>query len=137
MHIEIQPRDGTPIYRQIVQQVTYQIASGQLRANHELPPIRTLAEQLVVTPNTIAKAYRELESAGLVYKRPGAGTYVADINDSPLAEREKKRILSSRADSLLAEASQLGYSFEKVLGLLTDRQRVLEKTRKRGQSNAG
>jgi GntR family transcriptional regulator len=126
MYVEISPHDGRPIYRQIIEQVTYQIASGQLRADQELPPIRTLAERLLVTPNTVAKAYRELESSGLVYKRHGAGTYVADLKRSPLVKREQKRILAARADALLVEARQLGFSYEQVLALLADRQAALE-----------
>ena len=97
MHIEISAQDGVPIYRQIVNQVKYLIASGQLGSDEELPAIRTLAEQLVVTPNTIVKAYRELESEGLVYKRQGAGTYVAQTK-SPLARKEQKK--SSRNVSM-------------------------------------
>ncbi|MCR9293622.1 MAG: GntR family transcriptional regulator [bacterium] len=137
MHLEISPRDGMPIYRQIVQQVTYQIASGQLVSDQELPPIRSLAEQLLVTPNTIAKAYRELESSGLVYKRQGAGTFVADIACSPLAKRERRRILTARADSLLAEARQLGFDFKEVIELLHGRQAVLERSLKQEQSRVG
>lgn len=126
MHIEISLQDGVPIYRQIVNQVKYLIASGRLKSGEELPPIRSLAEQLLVTPNTIVKAYSALESEGLVYKRQGAGTFVADLK-SPLAKREQKRILTQRADALLAEASQLNYSFEEVLELLRSRQAALDK----------
>ena len=125
MHIEISPRDGIPIYRQIVNQIKYLVASEKLAADDELPPIRVLAEQLLVTPNTIVKAYRELESEGLVYKRQGAGTFVANV-DSPLAKKEQRRILTQRADALLAEAKQLGFKFDDVLELVKKRQRVLE-----------
>lgn len=127
MHIEISLQDGVPIYRQIVNQVKYLIASGQLNAGAELPPIRTLAEQLLVTPNTIVKSYGELESEGLVFKRRGAGTYVSEIK-SPLARREQKKILTQRADALLAEASQLSFTFDEVLDLLHTRQAALNKT---------
>lgn len=129
LHIEISLQDGVPIYRQIVNQIKYLIASGQLRGDQELPAIRALAEQLLVTPNTIVKAYGELEAGGLVYKRRGAGTYVADVR-SPLARREQKKILTQRADALLAEAQQLNFRFDEVLELLQARQRVLEKARK-------
>ena len=81
--ISVAPGDGLPIYRQIVNQVKYLIAADRLTPGEELPPIRTLAEQLVVNPNTVVKAYRELESEGLVYKRRGAGTYV---NRPPYAD---------------------------------------------------
>lgn len=132
VHIEISLQDGVPIYRQIVNQVKYLIASGQLDADEELPPIRALAEQLVVTPNTVVKAYGELESAGLVYKRRGAGTFVADVK-SPLARKEQKRILTQRADALLTEASQLKFTFDEVLELLQSRQAALDKAIVRGE----
>ena len=127
MHIEISLQDGVPIYRQIVNQVKYLIASGRLHAGEELPPIRTLAEQLLVTPNTVVKAYGELETSGLVVKRRGAGTYVADVA-SPLAKKEQRKILIQRADALLAEARQLKFSYDEVLELLQKRQAELEKS---------
>ena len=136
MHIEISLQDGVPIYRQIVNQVKYLIASGQLDAGEELPPIRTLAGQLLVTPNTIVKAYGELESEGIVYKRRGAGTYVADFK-SPLARKEQRRILTQRADALLAEASQLSFTFDEVLDLLRNRQAALNKAAARESNHAG
>ncbi len=134
MYIEISLQDGVPIYRQIVNQVKYLIASGQLDAGEEMPPIRTLAEQLLVTPNTVVKAYGELESEGLVFKRRGAGTYVADFK-SPLARKEQKKILAKRADALLAEASQLNFTFDEVLDLLRSRQAALNKSISKESSN--
>ncbi len=127
MHIQISLQDGVPIYRQIVTQVKYMAASGQLLAGEELPPIRALAKQLLVTPNTVVKAYRELEVEGVVYKRRGAGTYVSEFL-SPLARREQKKILASRIDALLVEARQMNVSFEEVLELLHKRQDILWKT---------
>ena len=107
MHIHISPADGVPIYLQIVNQVKYLVAAGRLAPGEELPPIRVLAERLVVNPNTVARAYRELEVAGVVEKRRTAGTYVSDAG-SPLARRERLKILTERIDALLAEARQLG-----------------------------
>lgn len=133
MHIEISLEDGVPIYRQIVNQVKYLVASGQLVADEELPPIRTLAQQLLVTPNTIVKAYGTLETEGLVYKRRGAGTYVAEVT-SPLARKEQRRILAQRADALLAEAQQLNFSFDEVVELLGKRQTALNKTLNKASS---
>ena len=126
MHIQISLQDGVPIYRQIVSQVKYIVASRQLLPGEELPPIRVLAKQLLVTPNTIVKAYRELEVDGVVYKRRGAGTYVSEFM-SPLARKERKKILSSRVDALLAEARQMDFSFDDVLDLLRKRRSVLWK----------
>ena len=133
MHIEISLQDGVPIYRQIVNQIKYLIASGRLAVGQELPAIRLLAEQLLVTPNTVVKAYGELEAAGLVYKRRGAGTYVAEFT-SPLARKEQKRIIEQRADALLAEASQLSFTFDDVLELLRKRQAMLDKKESMGRS---
>ncbi len=124
MHIQISLNDGVPIYRQIVNQVKYMVASGQLLPEEELPPIRVLAEQLLVTPNTIVKAYRELEVEGLVFKRRGAGTYIAQ-SGSPLARKEQRRILTQRADALLTEARQMEFTFDEVLQLLREREAEL------------
>jgi GntR family transcriptional regulator len=137
LHIEISPQDGVPIYRQIANQVKYLIASGRLVPDEELPPIRTLAEQLLVTPNTVVKAYDELESTGLIYKRRGAGTYVARADHSPLARKEQRKILTQRADALLAEARQLKFDFGEVLQLLKARQAVLEKSQRQEGNHAG
>jgi GntR family transcriptional regulator len=127
MHIEISLNDGVPIYRQIVNQVKYQIASGRLRPGEELPPIRTLAEQLTITPNTVVKAYGELAAEGVLVKRQGAGTYVAETA-SRLARKEQKKILEQRADALLAEAAQLNFPFDEVLDIVRARQAILNKS---------
>lgn len=124
MQIHISPNDGVPIYLQIVNQVKYLVASGRLAAGEELPPIRTLAEQLMINPNTVARAYRELEVAGVVTKRRTTGTYVSDAG-SPLARRERLRILTERIDALLAEARQLDVEVEEVLDLVRQRDRAM------------
>lgn len=136
MHIEISLQDGVPIYRQIVNQVKYLIASGRLRVGEELPPIRTLAEQLAITPNTVVKAYGELETEGVVTKRRGAGTYVAETA-SRLARKEQRKIVERRADALLAEAQQLNFRFDEVLQVLRARQAALNKSIARETKNDG
>ena len=125
MDITISVADGVPIYRQIANQIRYMVASGLLKPGEEVPPIRTLALQLNVTPNTIVKAYGELESAGIVRKRRGAGTYVSESGRSPLATRERKRIIEQRVDALLAEAYQLDFTAEEVLSAFRRRQAVI------------
>jgi len=124
MQIHISTSDGVPIYLQIVNQVKYLVASGRLAAGDELPPIRVLAEQLVVNPNTVARAYRELEAAGVVEKRRTAGTYVSD-QASPLARRERMKILTERVDALLAEARQMDVPLEEVTKLIARRQSAM------------
>jgi len=117
VQLQITTNDGVPIYLQIVNQIKYLVASGRLSSGDELPPIRALAEQLVVNPNTVARAYRELEVSGVVEKRRTAGTYISD-SASPLATVERVRIISERLDSLLTEARQMGFSTEQLVALL-------------------
>jgi GntR family transcriptional regulator len=100
-----------------MQQIKYLVASGRLQPGDELPSIRTLAEQLIVNPNTIARAYRELETAGVVEKRRTAGTFVAEAG-SPLARKERLRLLKQRVDQLLVEAFQMGFELDEVLKLV-------------------
>jgi GntR family transcriptional regulator len=124
VRIHISPTNGVPIYLQIVNQVKYLVASKRLATGEELPPIRVLAERLVVNPNTVARAYRELEQAGVVEKRRTAGTYVSD-QKSPLARRERVRLLSERIDALLAEARQMDIDYTEVVELLRQREAAM------------
>ena len=124
MRLHITPSSDVSIYRQIVDQVKYLVASGRLKPGEELPPIRVLAKNLLINPNTVARAYRELEVAGVVTKRRTAGTYVSDAG-SPLARRERLRILAERADTLLAEARQMNIDLEEVIELLRQRDEAM------------
>jgi len=124
MNITINVKDGLPIYHQIAKQIRHMIASGLLKPDEDLPPIRTLATQLRVTPNTVVKAYEELEKAGVISKRRGSGCYVSD-SVSRLAEREKRRILEQRVDALLTEARQLNVKPEDLFRLIHKRLALL------------
>jgi len=125
MQLHISPQDGVPIYLQIVNQIKFLVASGRLKSGEELPSIRALAEQVLVNPNTVARAYRELAAAGVVVKRRTAGTFVADAQ-SPLALRERRRLLNERLDALLVEGRQLGFSADEIVNMLGDRQRAFQ-----------
>ena len=124
MQLHISSHDGVPIYLQIVNQVKYLVASGRLEPGEELPPIRTLAEQLLINPNTVARAYRELELAGVVTKRRTAGTYVSDTT-SPLARRERLKIVTERIDALLAEARQMSIDTDELIELIQERDELM------------
>jgi GntR family transcriptional regulator len=117
MNINIDLQDGVPIYRQIANQIRYLVASGQLMPGDEIAAVRSLALKLNVTPNTVVKAYKELETAGVIYKRRGAGTYVAESKNT-LASTERSRIIQSRIDTLLSEAHQLGVNEEELQELI-------------------
>jgi GntR family transcriptional regulator len=125
VQIHISANDGVPIYLQIVNQVKYLVASGRLAAGEELPPIRVLAERLLINPNTVARAYRELEVAGVVTKRRTAGTFVSDAG-SPLARRERLKILTERIDALLSEARQMGFDLDEVIQILGQRDHAMQ-----------
>jgi len=129
VQIHISTSDGVPIYLQIVNQVKFLVASGRLAAGEELPPIRGLAEQLLINPNTVARAYRDLEAAGIVEKRRTAGTYVSD-QGSPLARRERVKILTERIDALLAEARHMDVSIEDVFKFIQQRHAAMLASRK-------
>ena len=125
MNISINLKDGVPIYRQIANQIRYMVASGLLQPDEEIDPVRTLALQLSVTPNTVVKAYDELEAAGVIYKRRGAGTYIAETH-TPLANRERMRIIEGRIDALLSEAHQLGFDADELKALIEKRRKALK-----------
>ncbi|MBC8352684.1 MAG: GntR family transcriptional regulator [Planctomycetes bacterium] len=120
MQLHVSTNDGVPIYQQVAAQVKYLVASGRLKQGDQLLPVRKLAEQLIVNPNTVARAYRELESEGVVESRRGSGVFVAE-GVSPLAKREQNKILNERIDTLLAEAAHMNVELETVIKLVRQR----------------
>jgi GntR family transcriptional regulator len=125
MRLQISLQDGTPIYQQIVEQVKLLVAGGRLKPGDDVPPIRVLAEQLRINPNTVARAYLELERAGLFSMRQGSGTTVAE-GKILLPKREKIRILSESADALLANARHLNIDLDEVINLLRERDEAMQ-----------
>jgi GntR family transcriptional regulator len=75
----LNPSSGIPVYLQLMQQIRHGIETGALRAGERLPTIRTLAEELVINPNTVVRAYRELQHEGVVELRQGSGAYVGQV----------------------------------------------------------
>ena len=125
MRIRVSASEGVPLYKQIVNQIKYLVASGGLETGEQLPPVRKLAEEVLINPNTVARAYRELETEGVVSSRRGAGVFVAD-GVSPLARREQNRILHERIDLLLTESRQLGVEIETLIKLVRRRNQDLD-----------
>jgi GntR family transcriptional regulator len=120
MEVHLDPTSGVPIYRQVVDQVKRLVAAGRLAPGEELPPIRALAERLVINPNTAARAYRELERAGVVITRGAAGTAVAPAPPGP-PRAHHLRALDERIDALLAEARVLGVGADELIERLRRR----------------
>lgn len=125
MQIHVSDADGTPFYQQVVTQIKFLVASGRLEEGDQLPPVRKLAEQLLINPNTVARAYRELEAEGVVASKRGAGVFVSDAG-SPLSRKEKTRILGERIDALLTESQQLGFDLESLVKLIRQRSTQFE-----------
>lgn len=119
--------DGAPIYQQIVDQIQFRIMSGQLAVGDELPTIRGLAESLRVNPNTVARAYRELEHDGLVEKRRTTGTFVAELPDNR-SVAQRRSLLAPLVDKLIIQSRQLGFSLDEVIEQLGKRDAQLARS---------
>jgi GntR family transcriptional regulator len=117
-HIDTASR--APIYQQLVQQVREAIARGDLTPQERLPSVRQLSADLVVNPNTIARAYTELERAGMLVSRPGLGVFVAEPR-SDLTKSARDRRLVELLDGWLTEAVHLGFTPDEVMRLVTQR----------------
>ena len=112
---------GVPIYRQIVQLLSGKIISGALAPGEKIPSIRDVTAELNVNPNTVAKAYRELELAGLIETRRGMGCFVAERDDArrELSDDEQRRHLDTLFASLVTSAGMLGISEQDITDYLT------------------
>lgn len=119
MNLHLAQHSGVPPYLQIVTQIKQLIASGRLKVDQELPPIRTLAEKLLINPNTVARAYRELEAAGWVYTKRGSGTFVSPGSSSYSTETRKKQI-EERVKALLAEAEHMNFSIKDLIKVIRE-----------------
>src|SRR5437899_1438546 len=105
---------GVPIYRQIQDQIRFGIASGLLTPGEQLPTVRELAVNLEVNPNTVIKAYTELERAGILSTEQGSGTFVAP-QPTPLPEAEKRAKLEGLCAEFLSQVSRYGFSSDDVI----------------------
>lgn len=114
MDIRLSPQSSSPLYEQIVAQVKQLVASGRLQPGDGLPTIRALAQRLLINPNTVARAYRELEVEGIVYSRVGQGTTVAD-GVSPLSHDARLRLLREHVAALVTHARHLDFSVDEVI----------------------
>jgi GntR family transcriptional regulator len=122
MGLHVDTASRLPIYQQLAQQVREAIARGELRPGACLPSVRQLSRELVVNPNTVARAYTELEREGLLVSRPGRGLFVAEPH-SDLTRAARDRRLTGQLDRWLTEAVHLGFSADEVLRLVAARAR--------------
>jgi GntR family transcriptional regulator len=120
MMFRIDFKSGTPVYLQLVEQVRYAAASGALQPGEPLPSIRPLAEELRVNRNTVAKAYAELESQGIIETLAGKGCFVRE-NNSPFNKQVRQKLLQNKLDEAIVAAHHLGVGREEFLKLAQER----------------
>jgi GntR family transcriptional regulator len=113
-------KSGVPFHRQIVDQIRYGIASDRLMPGEQLPTVRELAVHLQVNPNTVRKAYSDLEILGILDTQQGTGTFVSH-RQVDISEAEKQRMLQQICDELVARGNQYGFTLKEIVTHLNRR----------------
>lgn len=129
MVLQVNFKSGLPIYLQLVDQIKTAAASGALRPGEALPSIRPLAEELRVNRNTVAKAYSELESLGVIETLPGRGCFLKE-NHSALRKEIRRKLLIVEIDQAIVQAHHLQVPRDEFLELIRERIIVLEDKRR-------
>src|SRR6185369_11463308 len=129
MVLQINYKSGKPVYLQIVDQIKAAAASGALQPGEALPYIRPLAEELRVNRNTIAKAYSELESLGVIETQPGKGCFLRE-NHSPLKKEVRRKMLIEEIDQAIVQAHHLQVPDDEFLKLVHERMAQFETKRR-------
>jgi len=124
MQLFINHKTGVPVWRQIVQQVKNLVVAGALEPGEKLASVRGLAKELGVNPITTARAYRELESEGVIETRQGTGTFVAPRR-SVLSANEIRRRILPMIDELLINSKQMGMTWKALRDIITERSREI------------
>src|SRR5436190_1049363 len=120
MLLQINFKSGKPVYLQVVDQIKAAAAAGTMQPGESLPSIRPLAEELRVNRNTIAKAYTELESQGVIETVAGKGCFIKP-NNSPLKKEVRRKMLIEEIDQVIVQAHHLQVPPEEILSLVRDR----------------
>jgi GntR family transcriptional regulator len=120
LKVQLDLKSGVPFYRQIIDQIKSAIATGRVASGDRLPTVRQLAVDLSINPNTVSRAYTELELTGLVETQMGSGTFVGQRKVEP-DEVERRRQLDALCQEFLARASSYGFTLDEVLANLEQR----------------
>ena len=134
MMFHVDFKSGKPVYLQLVDQVRYAAASGALRPGDSLPSIRPLAEELRVNRNTVAKAYTELESLGIIETIAGKGCFLKE-NDSPLTKQVRHKLLVARIDEAVVTAYQMQIGPQVLRDLVDERIRFFDRKKAAAQTD--
>jgi GntR family transcriptional regulator len=134
MLFQINFKSGKPVYLQVVDQVKAAAASGALQSGEALPCIRPLAEELRVNRNTIAKAYSELESLGVIETLPGKGCFLKE-NQSPLRKEVRRKMLIQEIDQAIVQAHHLQVPHQEFLELVRERMDALDDKRRANEDS--
>jgi GntR family transcriptional regulator len=129
MLLQINFKSGKPVYLQIVDQIKAAAASGALQPGEALPFIRPLAEELRVNRNTVAKAYAELESIGVIETQPGKGCFLSE-NHSPLRKEVRRKMLIEEIDQAIVQSHHLQVPGDEFLKLVRERMAQFEDKRR-------
>jgi GntR family transcriptional regulator len=129
MLLQINYKSGKPVYLQVVDQIKAAAASGAMQAGEPLPSIRPLAEDLRINRNTIAKAYTELESQGVIETIPGKGCFLKP-NNSPLKKEVRRKLLIDEIDQVVVQAHHLQVSRDEFLAIVRERLDAIEKKKR-------
>ncbi len=114
----LDPSSGVPLYRQIIQKVEMAMADGRLMTGTQLPTVRALAVTLKINPNTVSRAYNELEIRGIVNTQQGTGTFISD-KKIELSDREREAVLGGLVQTFLASASSYGFTIDEMIDYLS------------------
>jgi GntR family transcriptional regulator len=129
MLLQINFKSGKPVYLQIVDQIKAAASSGVLQPGEALPFIRPLAEELRVNRNTVAKAYAELESMGVIETQPGKGCFLSE-NHSPLRKEVRRKMLIEEIDQAIVQSHHLQVPGDEFLKLVHERMAQFEDKRR-------
>jgi GntR family transcriptional regulator len=110
----LDPKNGVPLYRQVIDQIRFGIASGQLKTGEQLPTVRALAVELKINLNTIAKAYKELEIQNVLQSHQGTGTFISS-NKFELADEERAKKLTDICNEFLSVSGAYGFSNAEII----------------------
>ena len=129
LHFQINPHSGVPVYRQLMDQIKYYIASKTLKVGQQLPSIRELSRKLTINPTTVVKAYSELEHDGVIEMKHGKGAFVSALA-TRMSKKQLENAIRHLAGQLVVEASQMNAPPELVMRLVKEEFKKINTRRK-------